>query len=92
MTDRDDRERAIEALSEAYPKTFFVEPRKRRPLKNGIEKDVADDLAADVDDSELRFYDIPDAIEWYRSHLGYQKACSTVGNSRVDLKVRSSPR
>jgi sRNA-binding protein len=82
---RHDSERTIEALSELYPKTFFVDPRKRRPLKIGIEEDIARDVAADPG-SELRGDDVDDAISWYQSHLGYQYACATAGASRVDLK------
>lgn len=32
----DDLDRAIEALSEAYPKAFFVIGRQRKPLKHDI--------------------------------------------------------
>ena len=72
LIDRDDRERAIEALCEAYPKAFFVEGRTRRPLKIGIEDDIKADLAKNSD-SELRFYDIDDALEWYRRHGQYSQ-------------------
>ena len=36
--------------------------------------------------SRLLDYDIADAIEWYCSHVGYKRACSTAGNSRIDLQ------
>jgi sRNA-binding protein len=82
--ERDDLERGVEALSETYPKAFFVNPRLRRPLKIGIAKDIKADLAADPD-SELKFYDINQVLAWYTNHVGYQYACSFAGARRVDL-------
>ena len=78
--ERDDIERGVEALSETYPKAFFVNGRLRRPLKLGIAKDIKADLAADPD-SELKFYDIDQVL----AHVGYQNACSVAGAVRVDL-------
>ena len=82
---RDDRERALLALAEEYPKTFFVEPKRRMPLKHGIEEDIKADLITNQH-SVLRFFDIDDAVEWYRSHVGYLKSCSVAGVGRLDLK------
>ena len=82
--ERDDIERGVEALSETYPKAFFVSGRLRRPLKLGIAKDIKADLAADPD-SELKFYDIDQVLAWYTNHVGYQNACSVAGAVRVDL-------
>ena len=82
--ERDDIERGVEALSETYPKAFFVNGRLRRPLKLGIAKDIKADLAADPD-SELKFYDIDQVLAWYTNHVGYQNACSVAGAVRVDL-------
>jgi len=84
LIDRDDRYRAIEALCEAYPKAFFSDGPMRRPLKIGIEDDIKADLVENTD-SELKFYNIDDALEWYQSHVGYQMACSTPGAIRLDL-------
>jgi len=84
LMDRDDRERAIEALCEVYPKTFVAEGRNRRPLKIGIEEDIKADIS-NTNDSELRFYNIDDTIEWYRTHVGYQLNCSVPGAVRLDL-------
>lgn len=67
--ERDDIERGVEALSETYPKAFFVNGRLRRPLKLGIAKDIKADLAADPD-SELKFYDIDQVLAWYTNHVG----------------------
>ena len=48
-TTREDRDRAIQALAEEYPKTFFVIGGRRKPLKHGIERDIEADLAKDND-------------------------------------------
>ena len=79
--ERDDIERGVEALSETYPKAFFVNGRLRRPLKLGIAKDIKADLAADPD-SELKFSDIDQVLAWYTNHVGYQYACSVAGVMR----------
>jgi len=84
LTLRRDREAAISVLSEEFPKTFFIDPKRRVPLKYGIEKDIEAELATNKN-SRLLDYDIADAIEWYCSHVGYKCACSTAGNSRIDL-------
>jgi hypothetical protein len=81
---REDRDRAIQALAAEYPKTFFPIGERRKPLKHGIEKDIEVELAKDNDHPLLDF-DIADAVAWYRSHVGYHKACSVAGVSRLDL-------
>jgi sRNA-binding protein len=87
--DRDDRERAIEALAEAYPKAFFTVGKTRKPLKVGIEDDIKADLSKDAN-NELRFYDIDHALEWYRNHVGYQMACSIAGAIRLNLDGKAA--
>jgi hypothetical protein len=85
LIDRDERDRAVEVLCEMYPKTFFSNPRQRRPLKHGILQDINADLAAHPD-SELKFHDIEDTVDWYCSHVGYHRACSIAGTPRINLK------
>jgi sRNA-binding protein len=85
MATRDESERALEALIETYPKTFFKSPPQRRPLKPNIVNDILKDIAANPD-SELKYENIEDAIDWYQSHLGYQMALSVAGASQIDLK------
>jgi sRNA-binding protein len=82
---REDRDRAIQALAREYPKTFFVIGERRKPLKHDIDKDIEADIAKD-NDHPLLDYDIGDALAWYQSHVGYQKACSIAGASRLDLQ------
>jgi hypothetical protein len=84
---REDRDRAIQALAQEYPKTFFTVGERRKPLKHGIEKDIEAELAKD-NDHPLLDCDIADAVAWYRSHVGYQKSCSVAGVSRIDLQGR----
>jgi hypothetical protein len=83
-TIREDRERAVQALAQEYPKAFFIIARQRRPLKHGIEKDIEAELANHSDHPLLDF-DIVDAVAWYRSHVSYEKACSVAGVNRIDL-------
>ena len=84
---REDRDRAVQALAQEYPKTFFIIGERRKPLKHGIEKDIAAELAKDNDHPLLDF-DIADALAWYCSHIGYQKSCSVAGVNRIDLQGR----
>jgi hypothetical protein len=83
--DRDDRDRAIEVLCETNPRAFFANAKLRRPLKHDIVQDIKADLA-EHPDCELKFHDIDDAVDWYRSHVGYHQACAAPGTPRIDLK------
>jgi sRNA-binding protein len=83
---REDRDRAVQALAQEYPKTFFIIGERRKPLKHAIEQDIEADLAKD-NDHALLDHDITDAVAWYRSHIGYLKSC-VAGASRIDLQGR----
>jgi sRNA-binding protein len=85
---REDRDRAIQALAQEYPKTFFIIGQRRKPLKHGIEKDIEAELAKD-NDHPLLDHDIADALAFYCSHVGYHKACSVAGTSRIDLQGKA---
>jgi sRNA-binding protein len=52
-------------------------------LKVGIEDDIKSDICKR--ESEIRHYNIETTLEWYRTHVGYQLACSTAGANRLDL-------
>jgi sRNA-binding protein len=84
---REDRDRAIQALAQEYPKKFFIIGERRKPLKHSIEKDIEAELVKDNDHPLLDF-DIADALAWYCSHIGYQKSCSVAGVNRIDLQGR----
>jgi sRNA-binding protein len=81
---RNERDRALLALTEEYPKAFFIEPKRRVPLKHGIEQDMKADLTTNQH-SALVYFDIGDAVAWYRSHVGYLISCSVAGAGRLDL-------
>jgi sRNA-binding protein len=75
---RQEIESAIELLAELYPKCFFLDPEKRRPLKNNIVADLTKDgvtLAHEL---------VRASIDWYQSHFGYQLALEA-GARRIDL-------
>jgi sRNA-binding protein len=75
---RQEIESAIELLVELYPKCFFLDPEKRRPLKHNIVADLTKDgvtLAHEL----LRA-----SINWYESHFGYQYSLEA-GAKRIDL-------
>jgi sRNA-binding protein len=80
---RSDNEQVVRMLCEQYPKCFFDEPRQRRPLKQNIVADLVKDPDFDVA-PEL----IESAVNWYRSHIGYDYAVSTIGSKRIDLNGR----
>jgi sRNA-binding protein len=81
---REERDRAVEILALEFPKTFFANPRQRKPLKHDIEKDIAAELAKDTD-HPLLDVDIIDTLKWYKSHVSYWKACGVAGVGRIDL-------
>jgi len=84
---REDRDRAIQALAQEFPKAFFILGERRKPLKLDIERDLEAELAKDPDHSLLDF-DTIDALAWYRSHIGYLKSC-LAGASRLDLNGKA---
>jgi sRNA-binding protein len=77
---RDENENVVRMLCENYPKCFFENPRHRQPLK----KDIAIDLIKD-ENFNVAPEMIHAAVDWYKSHVGYQIASSTAGTKRIDL-------
>ena len=80
---RDDIERVIEQLAISYPKSFFIDPEKRRPLKHNIGSDLIKDGVAQPTDL------LSKAIDFYQSHFGYQYALEP-GVKRIDLLGRET--
>jgi sRNA-binding protein len=78
---REDKEEVLRALEDQYPKTFFDNPKLRRPLSKTILKELhADGFPMSP---EL----VRQAVEWYQSHIGYRGyAMSRAGTRRVNLK------
>jgi sRNA-binding protein len=82
---REDREHLVSLLSQEYPKAFFIEGKKRIPLKHNIEDDLRADLKRNAS-SNLGFCDLDETIAWYQNHVGYIVNCSTPGAIRIDLE------
>jgi sRNA-binding protein len=76
---RQDHNEVIRILASLYPKTFFAEPKQRRPLKLNIVADLSK-----ADDAELADYNVGTAIDWYISHIGYDHSC-IAGAKRLNL-------
>jgi sRNA-binding protein len=76
-----DHKQVIEVLTVCYPKAFFVNPRQRLPLKYGIEKDIKPDEVALAAGHPV---DVNAAVDFYRSHVGYQISLQA-GATRIDL-------
>ena len=74
----DDAIEVIRTLAERWPKTFYPESKKRKPLKVGIFEDLKA-AAPDIDPKMLRL-----ALRVYTTSGTYLFACSE-GYKRVDL-------
>lgn|SRR5262249_29552529 len=75
---REESEEAIRTLIDKYPKTFFEDPKLRRPLKRNIISDLQKDgvpLAHEL---------ITAALDWYQGHFGYLYSLRA-GAKRLDL-------
>jgi sRNA-binding protein len=69
-----------------FPRAFFEDPRKRVPLKANIVADIEKQGC-----QELIGANVGATIDWYTSHVGYQKVLSNaIGRPRVDLNGRPS--
>jgi sRNA-binding protein len=75
---REESEHVIRMLCEAYPKTFFEDPRLRRPIKRNIAADLQEDGFAATYELVMA------AVDWYQGHYGYLKSLQA-GSKRVDL-------
>jgi ProP effector len=74
----DDAIEVIRTLAERWPKTFYPESKKRKPLKVGIFQDLKV-TAPDIEPKMLRL-----ALRVYTTSGAYLVACSK-GHKRVDL-------
>jgi sRNA-binding protein len=78
---REESENIVRMLVENYPKTFFENPRQRRPLKKNIAADIIADKVLQVTDEAIIA-----AVDWYKKNIGYQGyAMSVPGALRVNL-------
>jgi ProP effector len=69
----------IAALADLFPGAFSVYQHRRRPLKVGIDRDLAAALSDAMNDTELRL-----ALGSYCRNIGYLQACRE-GAERVGL-------
>jgi sRNA-binding protein len=69
----------IARLCELFPKTFFNEPRLRRPLKVNIVSDIEK-----LNEPSLANCNIGAVVNWYTGHIGYDY-CFVAGAERIDL-------
>jgi len=67
-------------LCERFPKCFSIYERRRKPLKCGIDKDLAVAL-----DGALTPTEINAALRHYIGNPCYQRAMSVAGTPRIDL-------
>jgi sRNA-binding protein len=67
-------------LCESYPKCFFENPKQRRPLRKDITADITKDKHFVVAPEMITA-----AVEWYKTHIGYDYAMSIAGAKRIDL-------
>jgi sRNA-binding protein len=80
---REDKEETIVKLAVAYPKTFFIEPRHRLPLKSTITRDLLNDgFAATAEQIAV-------GVGWYCSGLGYRRSIQA-GAPRLDLRGKKA--
>jgi ProP effector len=70
---------AFGVLSRKFPKTFLVDPDLRKPLKIGIDTDLALKLGVEVDPRRLRL-----VLKLYCGCFGYLRNCRP-GTERIDL-------
>jgi sRNA-binding protein len=75
---RTDATAVLRTLAERWPKTFFPESKKRKPLKVGILEDLTA-AAPDINRKMLRL-----ALRMYTTTDAYLFACSK-GHKRIDL-------
>jgi ProP effector len=70
----------IGVLAEWYPLAFVVYEQRRKPLKLGIDHDLAIATAGAITLKELKT-----ALQFYVGNVGYLKAC-IAGATRIDLQ------
>jgi len=71
-------------LAEAFPQTFFTDPKQVRPLKINIHHDLHARFQAHTLPAEIDPGGIKRLLRWYTQRTAYLKALAR-GDSRVDL-------
>jgi sRNA-binding protein len=75
----------IGGLAELWPGTFIVRENKRRPLKLGIDHDLAVAAADAIAAGNVTVADLKIALRYYTGAVGYLRACLREGAERIDL-------
>jgi ProP effector len=70
----------IAALSEFFPRCFYLFEQRRRPLKVGIWNDIKAELGDAITNLELTY-----ALRSYTNNRCYLQSCLTAGTPRIDL-------
>jgi hypothetical protein len=73
----------ITRLAYVFPKAFFADVRRQRPLKINITSDIEA-----LRHPELADVNIGQAVDYYVSRLCYQNALSVVGNVRIVAEIK----
>jgi len=71
-------------LAEAFPQTFFADPKQVQPLKINIHRDLNDWRKAQALPAEIGLLPLRRFMHWYTQRTAYLKALAR-GEGRVDL-------
>ena len=71
-------------LAEAFPQTFFIDPKQVRPLTINIHHDLYARLQAHALPAEISLIPLRRFLHWYTQRTAYLKALAR-GDSRLDL-------
>src|SRR5512144_872672 len=74
----------LPVLAEAFPRTFFADPKQVRPLKINLHRDLNDLRKAHALPVEISLIPLRRFLHWYTQRTAYLKALAR-GESRLDL-------
>src|SRR5512144_1426934 len=74
----------LPVLAEAFPRTFFADPKRVRPLKINIHRDLNEQRKAHALPVEISLIPLRRFLHWYTQRTAYLKALAR-GDSRLDL-------
>ena len=71
-------------LAQAFPQTFFAEPKQVRPLKINLHRDLNDWRKAQALSATISLIPLRRFMHWYTQRTDYLNALAQ-GESRIDL-------
>jgi sRNA-binding protein len=80
MSSKSDPQNIIGILAEKFPRAFFLSGEKRKPLKIGINRDLAENTDVKISSSKLRA-----ALRVHANSLAYLRASCIEGEARLGL-------